>query len=341
MAPGSAVYVGTSPSPTLSNWIQYAPGEYTESKAPLPLGQLPGPATDPSGVAWYNIVGLGDASAIARWGKKYHLHPLVIEDILNTTQRPKIEAYDNYIYLVLQMLTLDDEHHIQIEQVSLVLGDHFVLSFQEREGDVFDAVRKRLRNENGRMRKHPADYLFYALIDAVVDHYYVVLESINDRLEEHEAQFFEGSDHELTRHLYRFRRELILLRKSVWPLREVLSGLQRGDFSLISPEIRTYFRDIYDHSIQIMDAIEALKELTTSIRDMQTTEISHRLNEVMKVLTVISTIFIPLSFIAGVYGMNFAHMPELQWRYGYFLVWAIFLGVGLGLWTFFKRRKWV
>jgi magnesium transporter len=234
----------------------------------------------------------------------------------------------------------DSDDQIDDEQVSLAIGSSWVLSFQERKGDVFDPIRDRLRASRGRIRKMGADYLLYALVDAIVDHYFVILETLGDRIEvlgEHMAEDPNKKDLTSIRHL---KRELLFMRKSVWPLREVLSSLQRDGAVSIHEETAPYFRDVYDHTIQIIDTVETFRDMVSGLMDLYLSSISNRMNEVMKVLTIIATIFIPLSFVAGLYGMNFDWMPELHWRYGYFYALGLMTSIGGGMLVYFRRRHW-
>jgi magnesium transporter len=293
-------------------------------------------------VTWVNVNGLHDVEIIEKLGKSFDLHPLVLEDIVHTGQRAKVDDYENYEFIVLRMLSYNEEMgQIGDEQVSFILGPTWLLSFQEHEGDVFDSVRRRLRSGKGRIRKAGADYLAYALLDAVIDHYFVVLEKLGDRVEsvgEEVAENPRPDDLEEIRHL---KRELLFLRKSVWPLREVLSGLQRGESPLFEENTLVYLRDVYDHAVQVIDTVENFRDMTGGILDVYHSSLSNRMNEVMKVLTIIATIFIPLSFVAGLYGMNFLHMPELKWRFGYPVALGLMAAVAGGMLFYFRRKKWL
>lgn len=303
-------------------------------------GSLRLPKLDQGRVLWLNVDGVHQPELIGSLGRQLGLHPLVLEDLVNTDQRPKLEDYDGYLFLVLRMLQLDDQQQIQSEQLSLILAPGLLLSLQERPGDVFDGVRERLRNGR-RIRFMHADYLAYALLDAVVDHYFVVLEQLGEQIELLEDELIERPSPEVLRRIHHYKREMLLLRKSVWPLREVLSRLSRDESPLISDETRLFLRDVYDHSIHVLDTIDTLRELLVGMLDLYLSSSSNRMNEVMKVLTIIATLFMPLTFIAGVYGMNFEHMPELGWRWGYPLVMLLMLGVSGGLLLAFRRRRWI
>ena len=291
---------------------------------------------------WLNIDGVHDARKIEEIRTAYGLHPLLVEDVMHTGQRPKVEDYAGHLFIVLRMLQWDeDTDEIDDEQVSIVLGGSWILSFQEREGDVFDRVRERLLGHRGRIRKAEADYLAYTLVDAIVDHYFIILETLGERIEALGEDMAEQARPEHLKTIQHLKRELLFMRKSVWPLREVLSALQRDESDLFADSTRPYLRDVYDHTIQIIDTVETFRDMVAGQMDIYLSSISNRMNEVMKVLTIIATIFIPLTFIAGIYGMNFAHMPELQWRFGYFAALGVMLCVAVGMLVYFKRKKWL
>ena len=293
-------------------------------------------------VTWINVDGLHQIDVIEKLGNCFEIHPLVLEDVLNTDQRPKMEDFEKYFFIVLKMLYTDEKtHEIHSEQVSLVIGNNFVISFQESIGDVFDAVRDRIRNSKGRIRKMGADYLAYALIDAIVDNYFVVLEKIGEKIEGIENEIVADPTPEKLQIIHNLKREMIYLRKSVWPLREVISGLQRGESRLIKKSTHIYLRDLYDHTIQVIDTIETYRDMTSSMLDIYMSSISNKMNEVMKVLTIFAAIFIPLTFIVGVYGMNFQHMPELSLPWAYPAVWTVLIIVGISLFGYFKHKKWI
>ena len=300
------------------------------------------PFKDVPTITWINIDGLHNIETIEKIGKHFELHPLILEDILNTGQRPKCEDYDNCLYIVLKMLTYNNEKKsIQPEQISLVLGSNYVLSFQEEAGDVFEPIRNRIRNAKGRIRKMSADYLTYTLIDAVVDNYFLILENIGEQVESMEEELIAEPSDTTVRLIHALKRELIFLRKSVWPLRELVNSMNKKESSLIDDSTQPYLRDVYDHTIQVMDTVESLRDMVSGMLDIYLSSISNRMNAVMKVLTMIATLFIPLTFIAGVYGMNFKYMPELEWKWGYFSVWAVMIAVSICMLIYFKRKKWL
>ena len=295
-----------------------------------------------STVTWINVDGVHDSEIVEKLGSHFGLHPLILEDIMTTSQRPKMEDLGDAVYIVLNMVEWGSgDPDLVTEQMSLVFGKNFVLSFQERPGDTFDPVRERIRKGKGRIRKMGPDYLAYTLIDAVVDDYFVVLERMGEQIEEIEDELVADPKKATLNEIHAMKREMIFLRKSAWPLREVISRLERAESPLIQKTTGIFFRDVYDHMIQVIDNIETFREMLSGMLDMYLSSVSNRMNEVMKILTIIGTIFIPLTFIAGVYGMNFKFMPELEWRWGYFLLWGMMLAVGISLLVYFKRKKWL
>jgi magnesium transporter len=292
-------------------------------------------------VLWINIDGLHQTEILAMVGERFHIHPLVLEDILYTDQRPKVENHGEYLYLVVKMLDMvKNDTFVQSEQVSFLLLNGIVFTFQEKPGDVFDPVRERIRSGKGIIRSQTADYLLYTLLDVLVDRYFSILEKMDERVETVDRPFSEQLTEETLKDIHEIKRELIFLRRITWPLREVLSECRNRDTALISQTTRTYFKDIYDHCIHIIDTLEILKDLLSENTELLLTRISNRTNETMKVLTIISTIFMPLSFIAGIYGMNFFSMPELSWEFGYPLILGIMGVVALIMLALFKKKRW-
>lgn len=293
-------------------------------------------------IKWINVDGVHKPEIIGALGDQYSLHPLLQEDITNTEQRPKFDDFDTHLYVVLKMLNYNDTTRlVEYEQVSLVMGNNYVISFQEdKEGDIWEDIRNRLRNPISKSRKLGADFLLYSLLDAIVDHYFIIIEKVGDEIEEMEERVMYQASNDMLKRIYKLRRELIFLRKSIWPLREVLSRLDKSESNLISPTTAIFFRDTYDHTIQIIDTIEVYRDVLSGMLEVYLSNISLKMNGVMKVLTVISTIFMPLTFIAGVYGMNFDMMPELHWKYGYIFVWLMMCGVVASMIIFFKRKGW-
>ena len=300
------------------------------------------PFKDKPTVTWINIEGLHQSEIIQGLGDCFGLHPLVMEDILNTDQRPKVEDYKDYLYIVLKMLHNVKSTEIVTEQISLILHPNFVISFQEGiEGDVFSQVRERLRSGKGRIRVMGADYLAYSLIDAIVDNYFAILEGIGEKIEDIEEELVTNPKRETLHRIHEMKREMIFLRKAVWPLREVISVLERGESPLIKNTTVVYLRDVYDHTIQVIDTIETSRDMLSGMLDIYLSSISNRMNEIMKFLTIIGTIFIPLTFIVGIYGMNFEFMPEIRWRYGYFAVMTFMFAIGIFMLFYFKKKKWL
>ncbi len=300
------------------------------------------PFKDRPTIIWINIDGIHEIETLEKLGDCFGLHPLTLEDILNTDQRPKIEDYGEYIFIVLKMLYPDDETgEILAEQVSLVLGKNFVISFQEREGDIFNSVRERIRSGKGRIRKMGADYLVYSLLDSIVDNYFIILEKLGERIEFLEEKLIINPVPETINLIHKLKREMIFLRRSVWPLREVIGSIERGESSLIKGSTNIYLRDVYDHTIQVIDTIETFRDILSGMLDIYLSSVSNRLNAVMKVLTIIATIFMPLTFIAGIYGMNFKYMPELEWRLGYPVILLAMVSIGVLMLVSFRKKKWL
>jgi magnesium transporter len=297
---------------------------------------------DTSTTSWINIVGLHETEIMQKIGQSFDFHPLVIEDILNTDQRPKIEFFDNYIFIIMKMIIYDTEKMtLNIEQVSIILGQNYVFTFQERRGDVFQPIRERLKNIKGRLRNNSHDYLTYALMDVIVDNYFVVLENISDDMEYLEESVTKSPDQSLIEQIYNIKRELLLLKKAIWPLRDIVNNLRNEETELIFAGTEIYFNDLSDHTIQLIEVTETYRDLASGLLDTYMSMVSHRMNEVMKVLTIIATIFIPLTFIAGIYGMNFEVMPELKWKWGYFTVWGFMIVTFIGMLFYFRRKKWI
>ena len=292
-------------------------------------------------VTWVNLTGLHDMGVLQRFGDVFSIHPLVLEDIVNTNQRPKIEDHGECIFMVFKMLYRGD-HNGQIvsEQVSLILGPNYVLSFQEVEGDVFGLIRDRIRTGKGRIRTMGSDYLAYSLLDAVVDNYFVVLEDVSEKIEQLQEVVLARPGPETLHQIHGLKRNMIFMRKNLWPLRELVSGLEKSESELIADALSPYLRDVYEHTIQVIDTVESLRDMLSGALEIYMTAVSNRMNEVMKVLTVIATIFIPLTFIAGIYGMNFENMPELKWRFGYAAVWLIMIVAGAAMAVCFKKKNW-
>lgn len=341
LPPGTLIHIGEKKTDKIKiSIMDYSIGKYDERKIQN-IDECIRLKRKPS-VTWINIDGLHDIETIEKIGKCFDLHPLVLEDILNTNQRPKMEDFEKYIFFALKMLYVDDNtDEIHSEQVSIILGNNFVISFQEAIGDVFDSVRKRIIESKGRIRKMNADYLAYGLIDAIVDNYYVALEKIGEKIESMQEDIIKNPDPETLQHIYKLKRDMIYLRKSVWPLREVINGLLREESKLIKKSTNIFLRDLYDHTIQVIDTIETYRDMISGMLDIYMSSVSNKMNEVMKVLTIFAAIFIPLTFIAGIYGMNFQYMPELSVKWAYPAVWIVIIAVSVSLLAFFKHKKWL
>ena len=338
LPPGTLVHIGEARALQVGVHAIRYDAERSEEQAVERIETLAPPS---GGVLWLDVTGLHDAALLERLGKAFGLHPLLMEDVLNTEQRPKLEDYGECLFIVLKRLYLEPSQAAVVsEQVSLVLGRGFVISFRESDTPIFDPVRQRLLGARGRLRAQGPDYLAHALIDTVVDGYFEVLERFGEEIERLEECLLECPTPEAVQSMHRMKRELIFLRKSVWPLREVIGGLERSDSVLLGEGIGLYLRDVYDHSIHVIDTVESYRDMLSGMLDVYLSSLSNRMNEIMKVLTIIATIFIPLTFIAGVYGMNFKYMPELEWHWGYFASLGMMLAVALGLVAYFKRKRW-
>ena len=341
LPPGTIVYIGKQKNEKV--WIRIIGYDEThfeekEAKAIEEAFEF----KDKSTITWINIDGLQRVDVIEKIGKQFNLHPLVLEDIANTEQRPKMEDFTDYVYIVLKMLRYDDQNNeIISEQLSLILGSNWMISFQENEGDVFDHIRDRLRNNKGRIRTLGPDYLIYTLIDAVVDNYFAVLEKMGEKIEAIEDELITNPEPATLKIIHDLKRQSISLRKSVWPLREVVNYLDRLESKLIKKTTNIYLRDVYDHTIQIIDSTESFRDILSGMIDIYLSSISNRMNEVMKVLTIIATIFIPLTLVAGIYGMNFTYMPELKSPWGYPLVLLIMLSIATVMLFYFRKKKWI
>lgn len=340
--PGVVIADPQAPAPEISV-IQYNSETLTEQT---------GVAVDDVGefrqadtVTWVNVNGLGDAATIEALGEQFGLHRLVQEDIVNVHQRAKVDEFDDHLFIVARMVSI--EEHLKTEQISLILGDNFILTFQERVGDCLDPVRKRLRKLPCRMRTVGADYLAYAILDAIVDGYFPVLDQYSEQLDQLEDGLVVQKSKQVVAQIHRLRSEFYMLRKAIWPHRELFNSLLRDVESRFDKETHTYLRDCYDHTIQIIDIVETSREIASDIRDFHFTQVSMKQNEIMKVLTIVSSVFIPLSFVAGLYGMNFDsevsgyNMPELHWAYGYPMALSVMAAIALGMLGFFWQRGWL
>jgi magnesium transporter len=342
LPPGTPVHIGERKAGAPRVSLVYYDGEQLVEEGVTDVSTCQTWLSRP-GVTWINIEGVHQIDLLEQVGAVFGLHPLVLEDIANTGQRPKVEDYGGYLYVVLRMLSLHAAtQEVVGEQVSLVLGPNFVISFQEGiAGDAFDPIRGRLRTSKGRVRREGADYLVYSLIDAIVDGYFVLLEKLGEQIELLDERMLINRAREVARTIHLLKREMIWLRKAVWPLREMVSTLQRAESPLVRASTAVYLKDVYDHTIEVIDTVETYRDVLSGMLENNLSLLTTRLNEVMKVLTVISTIFIPLTFIVGIYGMNFRHMPELEWRWGYPLVMLGMAGIAVALYFYFRRKKWL
>lgn len=341
LPPGSLIYVGEKKVDQVRiSFLDYDASQVKEEEnasveACLPLKETPT-------VSWINVDGLHDVTVVDALGSHFGIHPLMLEDILNPNQRPKVDDVENCLLIVLRMFRQSESPaRIMSEQVSFVLGSNFVISFQEEVGDVFDPIRARLFENKGKIRQRGADYLLYSLLDAVVDSYFSVLEDLGDRIGSLEDELITDPTETTLHRIYALKREMVSLRRSIWPLRELTATLDRAESELITETTGPYLRDVHDHTIQVIDMVEAYRDVVSGMLDLYLSSVSHRMNQVMQILTITATIFIPLTFVAGVYGMNFENMPELHWRHGYFAIWGLMIALGVGMVVFFKRKKWL
>ncbi len=340
LSPGTLIHVGDIKSEIITitiidyDEINYHEKNVEEIEECFPFKEKPS-------ITWINIDGIHDVNLISEIGKYFGMHELLMEDIVNSEHMPKLEIFENHIYLVLKMLDYDERaREIRSEQISLILGQNYVITFQEKERDIFNPVRERIKNSKGRHRKLGADYLAYSLIDIIVDHYFIVLERIGEKIESLEQVLVTDPNPPILHSIQRLKSDVIFLRKSIWPIRDIISNLKRSDSELIKETTELFLKDVYDHSIQIIDTIEIYRELIAGILDIYLSSVSNKMNEVMKTLTIIATIFIPLTFIVGIYGMNFKYMPELDWHWGYFIILFVMAVIVGGMVYYFMKKKW-
>ncbi|MBN1546825.1 MAG: magnesium/cobalt transporter CorA [Syntrophaceae bacterium] len=342
LPPGTLIHIGEKLSDEIKiSLMSYDDGHIAErSISTLQECRLP---ADFPGVTWINVEGLHDVKILEQVGANFGMHPLILEDILNTGQRPKIEDLGNYIFIVLKMFSNQEEsgEELEAEQVSIILGSNYVISFWEKEGKTLDPIKERIRNGKGRIRKMGASYLTYGILDAIVDSYFIVLERLGEKIETYEDSLVNRPTSHTLQAIQHLKREMIFLRKSVWPLREIIGYLERTESSLIDNSVSIFFKDVYDHTIQLIDTIETFRDTLSSMLDIYLSSISNKMNEVMKVLTIIATLFMPLTFMAGVYGMNFQNFPELKWQYGYLMFWIVIAVMAILMIIYFKRKKWM
>ncbi len=339
LPPGTLVHIGERKSEKVTVAVFRYSTTRCEELQVEQVDQLSPPADE--SVIWINVGGVHKVEMVEMLGKQFSLHPLLLEDVTNTDQRPKLDDYEAYIFLVMKMLSLTDRKDIAVEQVSCVLGKNYVISFQENGTDVFQPVRERLRGGKGRLRQSGADYLLYALVDAIVDQYFAVLEHIGEKIEAVQQAVVDDPKPETLNEIHALKRQLLFVRRAVWPLRDVMTNLSRSDCPFLQQPTKLFFRDVYDHVVQIVDTIEILRDMVSASLDIYLSSVSYRLNTIMRVLTVITTIFMPLSFIASIYGMNFEYMPELRSPWGYPLVLGVMAAVGVGMLVLFRNKRWL
>ncbi|MGB7393526.1 MAG: magnesium/cobalt transporter CorA [Pricia sp.] len=339
-APGTITYMGQRENlETVVNILDYNETEFN-LHAPGNIDEIVAHQGPPR-ISWIDVIGLSDETFIEKVGTRFGLNALVMEDTVNTQQRPKIDEYDNYIFGVFKMLYINENGQLVGEHVALVLMENCVLVFQELEDDVFTGVRERVRKKSGRIRTRGADYLFFTLLDAIVDNYFAVLEYLNDKIEVLEEAVYSDPKPEVAQKIQELKKEVLKVRRWVYPVKELTSRLIENEHSLIANETKIFLRDVLDHSMEINESLQIYREMSMSLMEMYMSNISNKMNEVMKVLTIMASIFIPLTFIAGIYGMNFDHMPELHWEYSYYVVWGVMISLFIGMMVYFKRKNWL
>ena len=341
LPPGSLVHVGkVHEGESRISIVDYNRQIFTERIAKSLDEILPYRETET--VTWVHIEGLHDTGLIESIGRHFDIHPLVLEDILNTHQRPKFEDFEDYLFIVLKGLSLETGGFtVHYEQISILVMKKFVFTFKEKQDELFYPVRRRLADGKGRSRSRGADYLAYVILDTIVDHYFSVQDSLDEVVESVEDKLLSGPTAQTLADIQRLKRELIFIRKSVSPVRELLTAIERSASPLIQEQTQVYLRDVYDHAIRVTEAVDSHRDLITGMLDIYLSSISNKLNEVMKVLTVFASIFIPLTFIAGIYGMNFEYMPELKWKWAYPALWFVFVTIPVALLIYFKKKKWL
>jgi magnesium transporter len=341
LAPGTLVHIGEKKVEKVRITVMDFDGEGFHEKVVENVEECFAYRERPT-TTWINVDGIHDVRVIEKLGACYGIHPIVLEDIVNSVQRPKMLDFGDYLFISLKMLYFEGSRdEVKVEQVSLILGLNFVISFQEDIGDVFDPVRDRIRKGTGKIRRSGADYLAYSLIDAVVDGYFVVFEWLGERIEEIQERIVVDPTAKNLETIYHLKSEMVELRKAVWPLREVIANLERVESPLVRKDTLIFLRNVYGHTIEIIETIESFRDLMAGMIDIYLSSLSMKLNEVMKVLTIIATIFIPLTFVVGIYGMNFRHMPELDWRFGYPMVMLVVLTAGVSMLVYFRKKKWL
>lgn len=339
-APGTITYMGRRENlESVVNILEYNETEFNVL-APGNIDEIVAHKGPPL-ISWIDIVGLSDEHFIEKVGKRFGLNSLVMEDIVNTHQRPKIDEYEPHIFGVFKMLYINENGELIGEHVALILLENCVLAFQELEDDVFKGVRDRIERQSGRIRSRGSDYLFFALLDAIVDNYFAVLEYLNDKIEVLEEKVYANPNPEVAQKIQELKKEVLRVRRWVYPVKELVSRLIDTDHPLIAKDTKIFLRDVLDHAIEVNESLQIYREMSISLMEMYMSNMSNKMNEVMKVLTIMASIFIPLTFIAGIYGMNFDHMPELHYEYGYYVVWGVMISLFIGMMVYFRRKHWI
>jgi magnesium transporter len=342
LAPGSLVFTGEQkmdkPAYTIINFSEDTYLEFYPKNSLEVIDEL----KKLNGTIWLNIDGLHDENSIETIGSFLNIHKLTMEDLMSVGQRPKMEEYDDYIHTVIKMFMFDANNKtLEFEQISFILKNNVIITFQEKTGDVFNSIRKRIKEGKGTIRKRTADYLLYALLDAIVDQYFVILENFGEHMEQIESELLNNQNHTIISKLHLLRSETFNLRRAVYPLREIISNFEKLEDPHVKPDTKIFIRDLYDHTIQVIETIELFREMASSLLDLYMNSVSNKMNEIMKVLTIMASIFIPLTFLAGVYGMNFDNIPELHFKYGYFIFWGVMVAIFVLMIYFFRRKKWL
>ncbi len=341
MAPGSLVFTGEQKMLEVEiTVIYYSQNDYFEEKIKN-LDELKKISETHQGVVWINIDGVHDEKEIEKIGDYFNLHKLTIEDILSVGQRPKLDEYEDYIHLVLKMPIIENHLIVENEQISFILKNNILLTFQEKTGNVFNDIRKRIKEGKGYVRNKESDYLLYILMDALVDYYFYILDLFNDKIEDIEDILLNKKSEKTLHNLHHLRKQNIVLRRSIYPLREVINKFEKINEPIVKQENKVFIKDLYDHTIQAIDSVDSFRDSSASLLDLYMHNVSNKMNEIMKVLTIMSSIFIPLTFIAGIYGMNFKTMPELEFNYSYYIVLSVMLMISIVMIFYFKRKRWL
>ncbi|KAA3627404.1 MAG: magnesium and cobalt transport protein CorA [Bacteroidetes bacterium] len=342
LPPGSVVFVGNRKvDKAFIHYLQFDSAHIEEKTFDNHSDITLHPSLDEK-VHWYDIRGLHDTQLIEAIGKTFEIHPLILEDVANTHQRPKFEEYDKGIFIVIRALEFDKNNlETKTEQVGVYFKKGILISFQETDSDLFDGIRQRLHSSQGKIRQRGTDYLCYALLDTIADHYYIVLDEIESSIENLEEKILINPDNTIKGQIHQLKKELLVVRKSIYPLREAIGRFSKSESQFIEERSLVFIRDLYDHAIQIMDLSETYRDMLNGLQDLYVSEISFKMNQVMQVLTLVATIFIPLTFLVGVYGMNFENIPELSWKYGYFTLWVVMVLIFISLLFLFRKKKWL